>query len=171
MVSVFDAVVDKFKQDRFWILQLQMDCLDLVWRRSLSQVFCQIWVSLQIPSLCVLGVMELEELLLEIMALWTKTKLHSFYRSYSKWWMPLLFMMIQHNLLIFSPLIIFVCSPTYNISIIGVRVGRSLIDAPFHAIFDSGTSFTYLTDPIYTTVSESVSIENICIYGNENSVH
>lgn len=104
MVSVFDAVVDKFKQDRFWILQLQMDCLDLVWRRSLSQVFCQIWVSLQIPSLCVLGVMELEELLLEIMALWTKTKLHSFYRSYSKWWMPLLFMMIQHNLLIFSPL-------------------------------------------------------------------
>jgi len=39
-----------------------------------------------------------------------------------------------------------------------VRVGTTLIDDEFTALFDTGTSFTYLVDPMYTTVSESVSI-------------
>lgn len=50
------------------------------------------------------------------------------------------------------------CSPNYNITVTRVRVGTTLIDDEFTALFDTGTSFTYLVDPMYTTVSESVSI-------------
>ncbi|XP_022132517.1 aspartyl protease family protein 1 [Momordica charantia] len=45
--------------------------------------------------------------------------------------------------------------PTYNITVTRVRVGTTLIDADITALFDSGTSFTYFTDPIYTKLSES----------------
>ncbi|XP_057422181.1 aspartyl protease family protein 1 [Lotus japonicus] len=45
--------------------------------------------------------------------------------------------------------------PTYNITVTQVRVGTTLIDLEFTALFDSGTSFTYLVDPPYTNVSES----------------
>jgi hypothetical protein len=48
--------------------------------------------------------------------------------------------------------------PNYNITVTRVRVGTTLIDDEFTALFDTGTSFTYLVDPMYTTVSESVSI-------------
>lgn len=51
----------------------------------------------------------------------------------------------------------FDCSPTYNITVTQVRVGTTLIDLDFTALFDSGTSFTYLVDPIYTNVLKSVS--------------
>lgn len=50
-------------------------------------------------------------------------------------------------------------SPTYNITVTQVRLGKTLIDAEFTALFDSGTSFTYLVDPIYTRLSKSVSTE------------
>uniref|UniRef100_A0A1J3JNS3 Aspartic proteinase-like protein 1 n=1 Tax=Noccaea caerulescens TaxID=107243 RepID=A0A1J3JNS3_NOCCA len=45
--------------------------------------------------------------------------------------------------------------PNYNISVTRVRVGTTLIDDEFTALFDTGTSFTYLVDPMYTEVSES----------------
>ncbi|XP_057446129.1 aspartyl protease family protein 1-like [Lotus japonicus] len=45
--------------------------------------------------------------------------------------------------------------PTYNITVTQVRVGTSLIDLEFTALFDSGTSFTLLVDPTYTNISES----------------
>ncbi|RDY06631.1 Aspartyl protease family protein 1, partial [Mucuna pruriens] len=45
--------------------------------------------------------------------------------------------------------------PTYNISVTEVRVGTTLIDGEFTALFDSGTSFTYLVDPAYTRLTES----------------
>ncbi|CAN1757710.1 Aspartyl protease family protein 1 [Linum perenne] len=46
--------------------------------------------------------------------------------------------------------------PTYNITVSRVRVGTTLIDAEdITALFDSGTSFTYLVNPIYTRITES----------------
>lgn len=45
--------------------------------------------------------------------------------------------------------------PTYNISVTQIRVGTDLMDIDFTALFDSGTSFTYLDDPTYTRLSES----------------
>ncbi|ONH97178.1 hypothetical protein PRUPE_7G174000 [Prunus persica] len=45
--------------------------------------------------------------------------------------------------------------PTYNISVTQIRVGTDLMDIDFTALFDSGTSFTYLGDPTYTRLSES----------------
>ncbi|XP_008800053.2 aspartyl protease family protein 1-like isoform X2 [Phoenix dactylifera] len=49
--------------------------------------------------------------------------------------------------------------PTYNISITGVSVGSSSIDADFSSLFDTGTSFTYLADPAYTYLSESFNAQ------------
>ncbi|GMP27065.1 hypothetical protein CsSME_00003228 [Camellia sinensis var. sinensis] len=45
--------------------------------------------------------------------------------------------------------------PTYNITVTQTRVGTTLIDLELTALFDSGTSFTYLLDPTYTRFSES----------------
>ncbi|KAF8406633.1 hypothetical protein HHK36_008723 [Tetracentron sinense] len=45
--------------------------------------------------------------------------------------------------------------PTYNVSVTQIAVGTKVKDTDFSAIFDSGTSFTYLTDPAYTRISES----------------
>ncbi|KAG9442881.1 hypothetical protein H6P81_018735 [Aristolochia fimbriata] len=45
--------------------------------------------------------------------------------------------------------------PTYNVTVAGVLVGANLKNTSFHAIIDSGTSFTYLADPAYTLLSES----------------
>ncbi|MBA0734903.1 hypothetical protein Gogos_018792, partial [Gossypium gossypioides] len=45
--------------------------------------------------------------------------------------------------------------PTYNISITQISVGGKTGDLEFDAIFDSGTSFTYLNDPAYTLISET----------------
>lgn len=45
--------------------------------------------------------------------------------------------------------------PTYNITITQIRVGTTLIGGDFTALFDSGTSFTYLVDPTYTSLAES----------------
>ncbi|XP_008806141.1 aspartyl protease family protein 1 [Phoenix dactylifera] len=46
-------------------------------------------------------------------------------------------------------------NPVYNISLTGMEVGNSSVDVKFSAIVDSGTSFTYLADPVYTKVAES----------------
>ncbi|KAL3527250.1 hypothetical protein ACH5RR_011906 [Cinchona calisaya] len=45
--------------------------------------------------------------------------------------------------------------PTYNISITQISVGEKTTNVDFTAIFDSGTSFTYLNDPAYTTIVEN----------------
>ncbi|XVF59834.1 hypothetical protein PTKIN_Ptkin07bG0307300 [Pterospermum kingtungense] len=45
--------------------------------------------------------------------------------------------------------------PTYNVSITQINVGENAGDLVFNAIFDSGTSFTYLNDPAYTLISDS----------------
>ncbi|XP_016201425.1 aspartyl protease family protein 1 [Arachis ipaensis] len=45
--------------------------------------------------------------------------------------------------------------PTYNITITQIILGGNAADLEFHAIFDSGTSFTYLNGPAYTQITES----------------
>ncbi|KAK4393891.1 Aspartyl protease family protein 1 [Sesamum angolense] len=45
--------------------------------------------------------------------------------------------------------------PTYNVNVTQVRVGTTVLDYEFTALFDSGTSFTYLVDPFYTMLSDS----------------
>ncbi|CAL0313251.1 unnamed protein product [Lupinus luteus] len=45
--------------------------------------------------------------------------------------------------------------PTYNITITQIIVGGDTSDIEFHAIFDSGTSYTYLNDPAYTGIAEN----------------
>lgn len=44
--------------------------------------------------------------------------------------------------------------PTYSITATQLRVGSSLINSSFTALFDSGTSFTYLVDPHYTRLTK-----------------
>ncbi|XWS45594.1 hypothetical protein CRYUN_Cryun15aG0149900 [Craigia yunnanensis] len=45
--------------------------------------------------------------------------------------------------------------PTYNITVTQMRVGTTLIGGDFTALFDSGTSFTYLVDPTYSNLAEN----------------
>ncbi|KAF3969073.1 hypothetical protein CMV_007097 [Castanea mollissima] len=45
--------------------------------------------------------------------------------------------------------------PNYNISITQINVGVNVSEMEFSAIFDSGTSFTHLTDPTYTFISKT----------------
>ncbi|KAL6226983.1 hypothetical protein ACLB2K_000942 [Fragaria x ananassa] len=45
--------------------------------------------------------------------------------------------------------------PTYNITVTQIAFGESVTDLEFYAIWDSGTSFTYLNDPAYTQISKS----------------
>ncbi|CAN8257753.1 unnamed protein product [Cochlearia groenlandica] len=45
--------------------------------------------------------------------------------------------------------------PTYNITVTQITVGGNTGDLEFDAVFDTGTSFTYLTDAAYTLISES----------------
>ncbi|KAI4375434.1 hypothetical protein MLD38_013299 [Melastoma candidum] len=45
--------------------------------------------------------------------------------------------------------------PSYNVTIYQIRVGTTLMDLNITSIFDSGTSFTYLTEPAYRSLSES----------------
>ncbi|KAK1432612.1 hypothetical protein QVD17_09510 [Tagetes erecta] len=44
---------------------------------------------------------------------------------------------------------------TYNISMTQVIVGDNVTDVNFTAIFDTGTSFTYLNDPAYKIITET----------------
>ncbi|GMH14920.1 hypothetical protein Nepgr_016761 [Nepenthes gracilis] len=44
--------------------------------------------------------------------------------------------------------------PTYNVSVTQISVGANFTDVDFSAIFDSGTSFTHLGGPAYTTITE-----------------
>ncbi|XVF15968.1 hypothetical protein REPUB_Repub09cG0201600 [Reevesia pubescens] len=44
---------------------------------------------------------------------------------------------------------------TYNITVTQIRVGKALIGGDFTALFDSGTSFTYLVDPTYSNLAKN----------------
>ncbi|KAF5190752.1 aspartyl protease family protein 1-like [Thalictrum thalictroides] len=57
-----------------------------------------------------------------------------------------------------TPFSVSLFHPTYNITVTQIRVGSSLIDTQFSALFDSGTSFTYMLDPVYTQLSESFNL-------------
>ncbi|XP_043713532.1 aspartyl protease family protein 1-like isoform X2 [Telopea speciosissima] len=50
-------------------------------------------------------------------------------------------------------------NPTYNISVTQITVGTNVTDVSFTAIFDSGTSYTYLKDPAYTSIAESFNAQ------------
>ena len=52
-----------------------------------------------------------------------------------------------------------VTSPMYNVTFTQISLEGNPADLEFTAIFDTGTSFTYLNDPAYTQISESVSNE------------
>ncbi|XP_062198662.1 aspartyl protease family protein 1-like [Phragmites australis] len=54
-----------------------------------------------------------------------------------------------------TPLNIYNQNPFYNVSITGAMVGTKMIFAKFSAIVDSGTSFTALSDPMYTEITSS----------------
>ncbi|GMI66088.1 hypothetical protein like AT4G35880 [Hibiscus trionum] len=45
--------------------------------------------------------------------------------------------------------------PTYNITVTQIRVGTTIIVGDITALFDSGTSFTYLVDPTYSNLAEN----------------
>ncbi|KAH7519886.1 aspartyl protease family protein 1 isoform X1 [Ziziphus jujuba] len=48
--------------------------------------------------------------------------------------------------------------PSYNITITQITVGGNSADLEFYAIYDSGTSYTYLNDPAYTQITESFNM-------------
>ncbi|KAL0454995.1 UNVERIFIED_CONTAM: Aspartyl protease family protein 1 [Sesamum latifolium] len=47
--------------------------------------------------------------------------------------------------------------PSYNVTVTQISVGGNVTNVEFTAIFDSGTSFTYLNDPAYSVIVEGVS--------------
>ncbi|KAI3824264.1 hypothetical protein L1987_05715 [Smallanthus sonchifolius] len=53
-----------------------------------------------------------------------------------------------------TPFIFDASNPTYTITATHLRVGDSLINSSFNALFDSGTSFTYLVEPHYTRLTK-----------------
>uniref|UniRef100_A0A0E0QUI6 Peptidase A1 domain-containing protein n=1 Tax=Oryza rufipogon TaxID=4529 RepID=A0A0E0QUI6_ORYRU len=54
-----------------------------------------------------------------------------------------------------TPLNVYKQNPYYNITITGITVGSKSISTEFSAIVDSGTSFTALSDPMYTQITSS----------------
>ncbi|KAL2333838.1 hypothetical protein Fmac_015051 [Flemingia macrophylla] len=67
-----------------------------------------------------------------------------------------------------TPFNLMTLHPTYNITITQIIVGNSVADLEFQAIFDSGTSFTYINDPAYTRLVEKF---NSLIKANRHSFH
>uniref|UniRef100_A0A453LHL1 Peptidase A1 domain-containing protein n=1 Tax=Aegilops tauschii subsp. strangulata TaxID=200361 RepID=A0A453LHL1_AEGTS len=54
-----------------------------------------------------------------------------------------------------TPLNIYKHNPYYNISIIGAMAGGKTFSTKFSAVVDSGTSFTALSDPMYTEITSA----------------
>ncbi|XP_042508343.1 aspartyl protease family protein 1-like isoform X2 [Macadamia integrifolia] len=50
-------------------------------------------------------------------------------------------------------------NPKYTVSVTQITVGKNLMNIGFTALFDSGTSFTYLMDPTYTHLTESFNAQ------------
>ncbi|KAL1370584.1 hypothetical protein HN51_000830 [Arachis hypogaea] len=53
-----------------------------------------------------------------------------------------------------TPFTVGASHPTYNITITQIILGGNAADVEFYAIFDSGTSYTYLNDPAYSQIAE-----------------
>ncbi|CAA6656017.1 unnamed protein product [Spirodela intermedia] len=45
--------------------------------------------------------------------------------------------------------------PTYIVTVNGIRIGSVMLTGVLRALVDSGTSFTYLTDPVYSLIARS----------------
>lgn len=58
-----------------------------------------------------------------------------------------------------TPLNIYKQNPYYNISITGAMVGGKSFDTKFSAVVDSGTSFTALSDPMYTEITSTFNAQ------------
>lgn len=56
---------------------------------------------------------------------------------------------------------VFFFSDLYVIGLTGMAVGNSAMAASFRAFVDSGTSFTYLGEPMYTSLAQTV--RHICL--------
>eukprot|EP01018_Ginkgo_biloba_P019171 Gb_04156 [translate_table: standard] len=54
-----------------------------------------------------------------------------------------------------TPFIIDQTHPTYNVSVKKFYVGKTLVKTEFDALFDTGTSFTYLADPAYKDLTSN----------------
>ncbi|XP_078448248.1 aspartyl protease family protein 1-like [Wolffia australiana] len=54
-----------------------------------------------------------------------------------------------------TPLVIDPRHPTYQVKITGLRVGGNVFTGIAGAIMDSGTSFTYLADPLYSVIANT----------------
>ncbi|XP_031096443.1 aspartyl protease family protein 1-like [Ipomoea triloba] len=54
-----------------------------------------------------------------------------------------------------TPLNVDQSHPTYNVSLTQIAVDKNVTDVDFTAVFDSGTSFTYLNDPAYKIITEN----------------
>ncbi|KAG6505675.1 hypothetical protein ZIOFF_038040 [Zingiber officinale] len=58
-----------------------------------------------------------------------------------------------------TPLVMNRTLPIYMINITGISVGNTSINLGFPAIVDSGTSFTALSDPMYTSIAQSFNAQ------------
>uniref|UniRef100_A0A0D9XG71 Peptidase A1 domain-containing protein n=1 Tax=Leersia perrieri TaxID=77586 RepID=A0A0D9XG71_9ORYZ len=66
-----------------------------------------------------------------------------------------------------TPLNSYKQTPYYNITITGITVGAKSINTEFAAIVDSGTSFTALSDPMYTQITSSFDAQ---VHSNRNQL-
>lgn len=157
------------------MLLLQMVCLVLVWRKSLFPSFYLQQTLLQIPFQRVLGVMGPEDYF------WWQGhydwKLHSIQCQWETVSVTLpielqivgKFSVVNIQLRGLRSWLCFTCwfgnvtSPFFDVTVTGIVVGTALVDAGLHAIVDSGTSFTYLTNPTYVLVSQSVGISPVSL--------
>lgn len=110
--------------------------------------------------------MESEELCLEIKEAQIRERRHSIFINHSKRSL----LIHEHGCTFYSTWLLiktrwthsftpfkFSISPTYNISITQVAVEDNVSSVNFDAIFDSGTSFTYVDDPAYSIITKNVS--------------
>lgn len=54
-----------------------------------------------------------------------------------------------------TPINVEALHPSYNVTVTQIVVGKNVNHVEFTAIFDSGTSFTYLNDPAYSVIAKS----------------
>lgn len=115
---------------------------------------------MQILFPCVLHMMEVVGLVLVIKVAFINKKHRLILMHQSKWYLVNgKFSCFDSKLFDILFIKFTICSPTYTITATQLRVGESLINSSFTALFDSGTSFTYLVDPHYTRLTKMVRSE------------
>jgi len=58
-----------------------------------------------------------------------------------------------------TPFIIDQTHPTYSLGVKEIYVGNSIVKTQFQALFDTGTSFTYLADPVYKNLTSNYHLQ------------